>query len=65
MGWWNSAPGGESLMPYETGLMWGDGPADIMDRAIEEIAVAFKRDLGRPPTLDELVAGLRFSAPKG
>jgi hypothetical protein len=41
--------------------MWGDGPADTFDRAIDLISAEFEQALGRRPTLAELRAGLEFS----
>lgn len=34
MGWWNQAADGASLQVENTGLYWGDGPADLVDNAI-------------------------------
>jgi hypothetical protein len=62
MGWWNSSPEGASLQSKDNGHYWGDGPADIMDTAIEEIREQFRLSMGREPMLSELLAGLRFSA---
>jgi hypothetical protein len=42
--------------------MWGDGPADVMDNALEEITKQFMEAFARPPTKVELIAGLMFSA---
>jgi hypothetical protein len=61
MGWWRAGKDGSSLHAEETGLVWGDGPADIMDDAIEKIVAEFLRDYGRKPTQDELIAGLLFA----
>lgn len=61
MGWWNSAPDGSSLLVEETGLVWGDGPADVMDAALEEIRTQFDSTYHRGPTREELIAGLLFS----
>lgn len=61
MGWWQATEGGASLALEDTGLLWGDGPADVLDRAIDEIVVEFEQAQGRKPTNDELLAGLRFS----
>lgn len=36
MGWWNSREDGTSLQCDPTGLVWGDGPADVMDAALEQ-----------------------------
>ena len=61
MGWWRAGKDGSSLHLEETGLVWGDGPADIMDDAIEAIVTQFREAYGRKPTRDELEAGLKFS----
>ncbi len=61
MGWWNQSAAGESLMPEETGLVWGDPVADILDYAIDEIDAEFERLWGRRASREELVAGMLFS----
>ncbi len=66
MGYWTTARDGTSfaldLHADGTPLTWGDGPADLMDDALRQIVEVFKDDIGRPPSLEELIAGLRFSA---
>ena len=37
MGYWNQTPKGGSLQPANTGLVWGDAPADIIGGAIREV----------------------------
>lgn len=61
MGYWRAGPDGESLVMEETGIVWGDEPADIMADALEAIVRVFKRDVGRKPTEVELKSGLMFS----
>lgn len=61
MGWWNARLDGASLQQQETGLVWGDGPADWMDGAIDKIVAEFDEAWGRRPTRAEMEAGLRFS----
>jgi hypothetical protein len=61
MGWWNSGADGSSLHEEDTGLSWGDGPADTMDEAIEQIVEEFLSTWGRKPLRAEIEAGLRFS----
>jgi len=61
MGWWNQKPDGTSLEVIDTGLVWGDGPADTMDTAIAEIVHQFQSAWTRKPTKAELEAGLKFS----
>lgn len=60
MGWWNAAPNGASLQTEDTGLIWGDSVADIMDDAIFRIIREFQKEHGRKPTKAELRAGLEF-----
>jgi hypothetical protein len=61
MGWWRAGADGSSLHAEETGLVWGDGPADIMDDAIDKITDEFQAAYGRKPSRIELEAGLQFS----
>jgi hypothetical protein len=61
MGWWRAGEDGSSLHAKETGLVWGDGPADIMDDAIDKIVAEFMESYSRKPTRTELQAGLLFS----
>lgn len=61
MGWWNATRDGLSLQVEDTGLLWGDGPADAMDDALSEIVTVFKESVGRNPTKEEVRAGLEFS----
>lgn len=61
MGWWNASPEGYSLQLEPTGLLWGDGPADIMDDALNRIGSQFREQFGRGPSAGELMAGLKFS----
>jgi hypothetical protein len=65
MGYWSTNSQGHSFIePHIEGgdMMWGDAPADAMDDALDEIIKAFRSDLGRAPSLEELKAGLLFSA---
>lgn len=59
MGWWSSGEDGASFANSE--LIWGDGPADIMDNALDKIVKEFQEDWQRKPTRKELIAGLLFS----
>lgn len=61
MGYWNHGADGTSLHREDTGLIWGDGPADIVDDAIDTVIAKFTEDVGRPPTAEELRAGFAFS----
>lgn len=61
MGYWRQTEDGHSMAMEETGLIWGDQPADIMFDALDKIIAVFKRDVERLPTEDEVKAGLLFS----
>lgn len=61
VGWWHTNTDGASLLPVETGMLWGDGPADSLDNAIHEIEHQFQSAWGRKPTKAELEAGLKFA----
>lgn len=60
MGWWEQDDDGHSFA-LGSGMYWGDGPADIMDDAIERIVDEFVGQGGRGPTVAEVKAGLLFS----
>lgn len=53
MGWWRQSKG----------LVWGDGPADAMDDALDAIKKQFLKEFGRLPSKVEIRAGLEFSMP--
>lgn len=61
MGWWNCGKDGTSLHALDTGMVWGDSVADIMDDAIKKIEKEFEQNWQTKPTRDELIAGLLFS----
>lgn len=61
MGYWSTNETGNSLVVENTGMVWGDAPADAMDEAIAVISKAFKNDVGRLPTKAEIRAGLEFA----
>lgn len=65
MGYWNQDREGHSLIVEDTGLVWGDAPADAIDDALAAIVSAFKEDVGRLPTKGEIRAGLEFSLMQG
>lgn len=64
MGWWGQDSEGHSLLPpgdpSEIGV-WGDEPADIIDEAIHRIVELFLDEWKRPPTVEEMIAGIKFS----
>jgi hypothetical protein len=67
MGYWQTNEQGHSFAhgidsDTDEAMLWGDAPADVMDAALVRIIAAFRRDLGRSPSLEELKAGLLFSA---
>jgi hypothetical protein len=62
MGWWNSGKDGSSLEFRSDNHYWGDGPADVMDAALDNIRQQFRSEWGREPSLSELLAGVKFSA---
>ena len=51
MGWWTT---------QTDDLVIGDGPADVLDVAIEKITGIYEKDIGRKPTVAELAALMRF-----
>lgn len=60
MGWWHQDTEGRSFAAGSN-LYWGDGPADIVDQALDRIRAQFREDLGREPTIREIRAGLEFT----
>lgn len=62
MGYWTTAPSGSSF-DEDGPLMWGDAPADAMAEGFDDAVFAFTRDLGRLPTVAEVVAGVLFHLP--
>lgn len=71
MGWWkineiedNENTGLYNALPNEdkAGNEYsGDGPADIMDNAIELIITEYNKTWGRAPTRNEIIASFEFS----
>lgn len=59
MGYWTQDRAGRSFAKGNG--LWGDGPADAFDEALDKIVEDFKRDIGRLPSLNEIRAGLEFS----
>jgi len=60
MGWWSQDDSGFSFTG-DGETVWGDGPADTIDLALEEIRREYETAWGRPPTKQEIISGLRFS----
>lgn len=54
MGWWRSGADGSSLHMKDTGLTWGDGPADAIDAGMEKLISQLHKEFGRYPTVEEL-----------
>lgn len=65
MGWWTTNKQGKSFAQDSKNpeMVWGDSVADIMDDALDKIIKEFERTWSRVPTVEELEAGVRFSAP--
>lgn len=65
MGWWEHGRNGHSFVRSSHDdnnlMLWGDSPADIIDNALYAIKIAFLRDLGRMPSKQEIIAGIKFS----
>jgi len=61
MGWWRTGKDGSSMHAGDAGLVWGDGPADILDDAIGKIRAEFREAYEREPSRAELESGLQFS----
>lgn len=55
MGWWMmDLDGIETSSGKKASLVMGDGPADTMGAALQEIIDEYKAAWERPPTVDEL-----------
>ena len=63
MGYWRTTQAGESLQLDETGLIWGDQPADMIDDGMERLIARLYLEKHRLPTVGELDA-LKFGADK-
>src|SRR4051812_2636262 len=63
MGYWATDPEGHSFVTKgaDVKMIWGDAPADVMDEALAKIVKIFQEDVGRKPTMEELIAGVRFA----
>lgn len=68
MGWWSITDdrAGISFLSGEpeekTGMHMGDGPADIMGEAVNEIVELYKQSFQRKPYMRELIAAVEFVA---
>ena len=63
MGWWNTNPVAAAYIEFAATTddhLWGDGPADIMDTALDEIREQFRMSMGREPLMSEILAGVKF-----
>jgi hypothetical protein len=61
MGYWYTAPGGESLFlpvgasnPDGTQMRWGDAPSDEIDHGLHALIDRLRRELGRFPSIAEI-----------
>lgn len=61
MGWWNQGSDGSSLHDEDTGLTWGDAPADALDNALDLIIGSFEEAFERRPSAAEIRAGMEFT----
>lgn len=63
MGWWQQDVAGNSFADNVPNpeYLWGDGPADIVDDALDKIKREFHESVERKPFLGELLAGFLFS----
>jgi hypothetical protein len=68
MGWWNITDDRAGLFflhgepDEDTQMYMGDGPADIMGPAIDEVAKLYQETWGRKPYLREVIAAAEFSS---
>lgn len=60
MGWWSMNEYGGIARLNTTKEVMGDTPADIMDRALKNIATVYKDALDRDPTEKELIGCFNF-----
>lgn len=64
MGWWQTDVAGHSFggpPDEQPDMCWGDGPADVLSSALDDVARQYVAAWGRQPTLRELRAGLEFA----
>lgn len=64
MGWWSTTREGASFTSDDDGYVWGDGPADIVDDALDGIVKEFQETFNRDPRAGEIRAGLEFALMK-
>lgn len=62
MGWWSITDKNGGISPFgNIGLYNGDGPADILDNAVQEVIREYEKAWGRKPYIQELQAAWNFS----
>lgn len=59
MGWWHAGESGgiaglQNADAEDEGPLVGDGPADVLGDALQEVIQCYRRGLGRSPTVEEL-----------
>jgi hypothetical protein len=54
MGWW-------SIVDGDNSNLWGDGPADILDEALDSIVAQFMNAVDRKPTKREMLYGFKMA----
>ena len=62
MGWWSITDKNGGISPFgNIGLYNGDGPADILDNAVQEVIKEYEKAWGRKPYIQELQAARNLS----
>ena len=62
MGWWSITDKSGGISTFgNIGLYNGDGPADILDEAVEKVIKEYEETWGRKPYVQELEAAWNFS----
>ncbi|QWS68274.1 hypothetical protein SEA_VANLEE_158 [Gordonia phage VanLee] len=56
MGYWNTNPAGASLLSEDTGMIWGDIPADEIDSAMAKVINDMRHANREWPTREEILA---------
>jgi hypothetical protein len=67
MGFWDQNEKGASFTKAFDGtdMIWGDGPADIVEEMLPRIVREFEEGVGRKPSKAEIIAGIMFSIADG